>query len=259
MTAAQVPTPADEIKYMVLFGIPGSGKSSIANMLTQGDLFRENTSHIGNDTTGGTQNIITLRGEGWAVTDTVGMAADDVDSPRVETALNQLEDYLRTNRQGFHYIAYVIRRDEIPVKDHKRLFQLFQSCFQDAEENFVLIITHCRDPKWADEKRNELHDIFGQISIIACDFPYDKEAPRTDRQSRKMGRELLVKDLLKLDYKRAQPILSRETPKETLTREKFEKDPSDQKVTRSLKRFISKFHKGSSTSTNRNINTTIKK
>lgn len=258
MTAAQVPAPADDIKYMVLFGIPGSGKSSIANMLTQGDLFRENTSHISNKTTGGTQNIITLRGEGWAVTDTVGMAADDVDSPRVESALNQLEDHLRTNRQGFHYIAYVIRREEIPARDHRRLFQLFQSCFQDAEDNFVLIITHCKDHRWADEKRNELQDIFGNIEIIACDFPYDKEVPRNDRESRKTGREFLVRDLLKLDYKRAQPILSRETPRETQTREKFEKDPSDQKVTRSLKRFISKFHKGSSTST-KGANTTIKK
>ncbi|KAG0009369.1 hypothetical protein BGZ81_003471 [Podila clonocystis] len=256
MTAAQIPTSVEEIKYMVLFGIPGSGKSSIANMLTQGDLFGENTSHIADETTVGTQNIITLRGEGWAVTDTVGMAADDVDSARVENALNQLEEYLRTNRQGFHYIAYVIRRDEIPVRDHKRLFQLFQSCFQDAEDNFVLIITHCTDPKWAEDKRNELKDIFGDIPIIACDFPYVKETPRTDRASRKMGRDMLVTNLLKLPYERAQPILSRETPKETVIREKFEKDPSDQKVTRSLKRFISKFHIGSSTANNRTKTTT---
>ncbi|KAF9012938.1 hypothetical protein BGZ52_006981 [Haplosporangium bisporale] len=258
MTAAQLPTPADDIKYMVLFGIPGAGKSSIANMLTQGDLFGENTSHIANETTAGTQTIITLRGEGWAVTDTVGMAADDVDSPRVENALNQLEEYLRTNRQGFHYIAYVIRREEIPARDHKRLFQLFQSCFQDAEDNFVLIITHCRDPRWADDKRNELQEIFGNLPIIACDFPYAKEAPRDDQASRKIGREMLVRDLLKLPYNRTKPTLSQETPKETLIREKFEKDPSDQKVTRSLKRFISKFHKGSSTSTN-GTNTTVKK
>ncbi|KAG0339542.1 hypothetical protein BG004_006773 [Podila humilis] len=256
-TPAPAPSPAtalapSDVKFMILFGMLGAGKSSIANMLTQGDLFRENTSQISDAATEGTRSIVTLRGEGWAVTDTVGLLEDDEESDGTSArALGQLDEYLRTNRQGFHYLAYVMSCGDIKVRNHKRLFDIFSHYFESTEDNFVVIVTHCKDSKWIKEKQRVLRDIFNETPIIACDFPYDKDTPRNDRPGRKIGREMLVRDLSNLrNQKRVQPLISLETPKEQDLREKFE-GPLNEKSPGGFKKMFGMLRKGSSTKSTR--------
>ncbi|KAF9413148.1 hypothetical protein BGZ94_000818, partial [Podila epigama] len=196
---------AVEDRHLVLFGKAGSGKSTIANILTQGDLFRVNRSPIGVMAAQEPPSIITLRNNGWVVTDTIGMTIDgDEHSPDNE-ALKMLEENLSTYRQGFHYIAYVVRIGDnggIEDYDHRRLWHVFRKYFEEAESNFVLIVTHCGEPGWLDDMRSSLQEIFGTIPYITCDFPFDMNNPRADRDSRKMGLQKLVSELDKLQFDR---------------------------------------------------------
>src|SRR5581483_1305840 len=178
---------------VALFGRAGHGKSSIANMLIQGDINEDNLFKVGDGAKGETINIyssITENTEKYQVFDMVGLGEpsshDDVSH---KEAVKKIRDYFSECNVSLNYIFYVQRKGRITEEDVK-MFKLFKEIFGWAEKNFIIIITHCK-PKWVDDDNNLeiIRKDFGNYPIIPVDFPStdeddDEDTARSNRNIR---------------------------------------------------------------------------
>ncbi|RGB26075.1 hypothetical protein C1646_747036 [Rhizophagus diaphanus] len=106
-------------KICDLFGRTGCGKSSIANMLVQGDIYRNNNKFtIGHGAEGETVRVRSYFTEKYQVFDMVGLG-----------------------EPSSHQKAVKPRKGRITEEDVK-MFKLFKETFKGGEKNFIIIITH---------------------------------------------------------------------------------------------------------------------
>ncbi|CAB4420554.1 unnamed protein product [Rhizophagus irregularis] len=136
-------------KNIVLCGRSGDGKSSIANMLIQGDVYRdsENDFRIGNSAKAVTEYLTAISNEKFVVYDTIGLG----DSTGSDEAIKAIRNFFSLGKIPLNYICYVKRSRSL--EDDVRLFETYRKIFGDGEKNFVIIITHS-GPEWAKEKEN---------------------------------------------------------------------------------------------------------
>ncbi|KAF9105380.1 hypothetical protein BGX27_009653 [Mortierella sp. AM989] len=212
---------------IILVGKTGTGKSSVFNMLVQGDMFKENQVDVSDKAQGVTTDITTGRGFGWAVTDTAGLGecgqGGTISTPE---ALEILGKTLRESRKGFHHIGFVIKKERLSTTEHKELFDMFNALFAGAEKNFVLIVTHCDYKEWLDDNRETIQEVFGTIPVIGCDFRYNKRCHWKDSDDRKENLASFVEDLKKLNTESIQPKLCHESSTDMATKERFEREVS---------------------------------
>ncbi|EXX51653.1 hypothetical protein RirG_260010 [Rhizophagus irregularis DAOM 197198w] len=191
-------------KNIVLCGRSGDGKSSIANMLIQGDVYRdsENDFRIGNSAKAVTEYLTAISNEKFVVYDTIGLG----DSTGSDEAIKAIRNFFSMGKIPLNYICYVKRSRSL--KDDVRLFETYRKIFGDGEKNFVIIITHS-GPEWAKEEENVklIKEQLGNYPVISVDFPCNENEKYTlvDRKQRAESLEHLLNEFSKLEYNGIEP------------------------------------------------------
>ncbi|KAG0318990.1 hypothetical protein BGZ99_005354 [Dissophora globulifera] len=216
------------VQSIILIGKAGSGKSSIANMLSEGDITPQSMCEVGDDAQRVTSNITTVKGRKWTVCDTVGLGDLEGEGKKaVDPALDLLREALIRGKRGFHHIAYVVPLGKLTTTEHKNLYALFKATFAGAEENFVLLITHCPDRRWVDDNMEVIKQIFGDIPVAWCSFPFyafrNSRRQEEDREERMKSLTGLEEQLWKLNRMATVPKLSDKETADDTTKENFEK------------------------------------
>jgi hypothetical protein len=193
----------NRISHVVLCGRTGDGKSSIANMLVQGDIYRdrENLFNIGNAAIGETRELTYARDVRFGVFDLVGLGELPSGGVPHDVAIKNIRNHFSTNGLSLHYICYV-KRNRITEEDI-RLFNIFKKIFKEGEKNFVIIVTHT-GPSWTDDEKNvdETKRNFGDYPVISVDFPsnIDEDYAEIDRKKRATNLQHLLAKLSELNY-----------------------------------------------------------
>ncbi|KAG0318988.1 hypothetical protein BGZ99_005352 [Dissophora globulifera] len=223
-------SPPINNKNIILVGKTGTGKSSVANMLVQGDMYHDNVREVSDRASGMTTSVIKVAGRGWTVTDTVGLGESETGGTVVtKDALQLLENVLKASIQGFHYVGFVVNKNKgrVSTKDHLSLFRMFETIFAGAEDNFVLIFTGCEDERWLAKNKEVIQATFGHtIRTVCCDFQFDKFNPGKHSDDRKDSLVRFVQALCSLDTVSIQPNLCREDTATLAVQQRFEREVS---------------------------------
>ncbi|CAB4420852.1 unnamed protein product [Rhizophagus irregularis] len=171
-------------KYVTLFGCTGCGKSSIANMLVQGDIYRNNNKFtIGHGAEGETVRVRSYFTEKYQVFDMVG--------------LGEPSSHLVSHKK-----AAKTRKGRISEEDVK-MFKLFKETFKGGEKNSIIIITHSK-PGWITDNLEIIRKNFGNYPIISVDFPLTDEDEddiiASDKRKRVQSLQRLEDGLSELKY-----------------------------------------------------------
>src|ERR1043165_2375147 len=133
----------NERKTVVLFGPTGQGKSSIANMLIQGDIHREKNSFVINNGMVGTSSRMFLGiNDGFEVFDTIGIGEATLETferVRHKEAIKKIRDCFSRCQMPLNYICYVKKKGMFTEQD-RRMFNVFKEVFKGGQRNFVIII-----------------------------------------------------------------------------------------------------------------------
>lgn len=202
----------NRITHIVLCGRTGDGKSSIANMLIQGDIYRdrENIFDVGNAALGETRELTYARDVRFGVFDLIGLGELSSGGVPHDVAIKNIRNHFSTNGLPLNYICYVKRSRTTEEDIH--LFGIFKKIFKEGEKNFIIIVTHT-GPSWTDneENVNETKRNFGDYPVISVDFPnnIDEDYAEIDRKKRATNLQHLVAKLTELNYSGNNPeILS---------------------------------------------------
>ncbi|RIA94277.1 hypothetical protein C1645_575783 [Glomus cerebriforme] len=191
---------------VALFGRAGYGKSSIANMLVQRDIYDNNNTFVINDGVRGEPiNIYGYVTESYRVFDTVGLGEPPSHPTSHEEAVKKIRNYFSECQVPLNYIFYVHRKGRITEEDIK-MFKIFKEIFEWGINKFIIIITHT-NPEWVrkPENSNLIRRHFGNYPIIPVDFPFTEEEDEFDtaiRQRNKRAQSLqrLENELSELSY-----------------------------------------------------------
>ncbi|CAI2193547.1 6914_t:CDS:2, partial [Funneliformis geosporum] len=127
---------------ILLFGLTGHGKSSIANMLIQGDIHHDvNKFVINNAAVGESFQIECSINDEFIVYDTVGIGEPETGKVPHKKAVKMIRDYFTTCQLPLNYIAFVKKKGRCTEEECK-MFKLFKEIFEGSENNFIIIITH---------------------------------------------------------------------------------------------------------------------
>ncbi|KAF8974136.1 hypothetical protein BGZ52_009647, partial [Haplosporangium bisporale] len=102
----------------------------------------------------------------------------------VDPAVQLLARVLEEGEHGFHYIAFVVPKGRLSTQENVELFKLFKATFDGAERNFVLVITHCHSESWIIKNRHTINEVYGDIPVVHCDFPFNLETVSEGQQDR---------------------------------------------------------------------------
>lgn len=189
-------------RKIILVGDKGSGKSTLASMLTSGDL--ANTSFALDKAFADPTAVASVHtGRNWTAINVFGL--NDLEGRGVrgaERAIRTLKRALLEARSGCHYLAFVVRKEDVLADgsargtdndgkvedtegDTHRLFKLFCKTFAGAEKHFVVIVTHCEEPRWLVRHAKQVVKAFGTVQVVCCNLAYDPEDSSKDASARK--------------------------------------------------------------------------
>ncbi|CAI2180852.1 6436_t:CDS:2 [Funneliformis geosporum] len=155
-----------EQNSVVLFGLTGTGKSTISNMLIQGDIHDEKNAFKVNDAAVGVSfNINCSSNEKFIVYDTIGVGEPFDGTVPHQKAVNELRNYFSTCQVPLNYIAYVKKKGRITDDDHKQ-FKILKEIFE------------------------------GDYPIIPVDFPWSEDDDESDAVNNGYKRSLSLQHLI---------------------------------------------------------------
>jgi GTP-binding protein EngB required for normal cell division len=111
---------------VLLFGRTGSGKSTIAQMLTDGVLNDHPKFQAGSGAKGETRQVQRCEGRGWYVTDTPGFGEPEGDAVPTTEAGNRLKEFVTKISGTYSHFIYVLRKDRLTKYDAS-LWQFFKA------------------------------------------------------------------------------------------------------------------------------------
>ncbi|GJJ78108.1 hypothetical protein EMPS_10467 [Entomortierella parvispora] len=200
------------LQKIIFVGKTGSGKSTLCNMLVQGDLQKKNAREVSDNAAGVSCDIQLVQGRQWSACDTVGLGELQAKGAGVvDPALELLASALKAGQHGFHYIAFVVQKGRI-AQENAELFDLFKATFVGAESNFVLIFTHCHSAKWIIDNQLTIKSVYGDLPIVHCDFPFNQENIDEGREKRVNSLSELERQLSVIQRSPVVPTLSRVLP-----------------------------------------------
>ncbi|KAG0359698.1 hypothetical protein BG005_000324 [Podila minutissima] len=211
-TASHSPWALSRLRHkIVLVGDKGTGKSTLAAMLTQGDL--ANSAFAPNNTSADSTAVAFVHtGRDWTVVNTYGLHGLEGRGVRgADRAIRALKRALLEARSGCQYLAFVVKAEEIfgngegegryngdchgdgsapgadkvdtTVEEDEDgdtlcLFKLFCKTFAGAERCFVVVVTHCADHTWwLDRHARQVQRYFGVVPVVCCNFECDPKDP----------------------------------------------------------------------------------
>src|SRR4051812_34406863 len=100
---------------IILFGLTGHGKSSIANMLIQGDIYhnRDNSFKINDKVGGASVQLQGCTNDKFIVYDTIGVAETSVGNVPHKKAVKTIRNYFSICETPLNYIAFVVKKGRI--------------------------------------------------------------------------------------------------------------------------------------------------
>lgn len=162
---------------VILFGRTGSGKSTVAHMLTKGslDIPADEFKH-GSNAKGVTRNVRRGQGRGWLVTDTPGFGETEKGTVSTSQAVDILKNFV-SKIGGIHsYYVYVLQKARLDRYDEK-LWEFFTKVFPNATRNFCIIVT-CQEDDFTEEDKTILRNKFkASKKLIYVNF----ESPLDDQ------------------------------------------------------------------------------
>ncbi|CAB5346047.1 hypothetical protein RhiirA5_433357 [Rhizophagus irregularis] len=184
-----------ELINVAFFGYTEDGKSSIANMLYQGDIMRKNAFSVNDDVKTKTVEMNNI----FKVYDMIGLGESIKGKIPHKEAVKEVRNYFSACKELLNYVCYVKKKGRFSDGDIER-FKTFKNIFKDAEENIIIIITHCK-PEWVERNLKTIMENFGNYPIIAVDFPYDENDNKNHQEKRKQSLQHLFDKLELLNYK----------------------------------------------------------
>lgn len=155
---------------LITLGITGSGKSTLTNMLIEGDIDLDNKFKINNGLKGSTSDIKTYENFKYIVTDTIGFLEDENGTIKTEDAFNKTWNFLLNTLDSYNYYVYIIKAGRI-LKDEHKIFNFYKEIFAGCEDNFLLIISGGNN-LWLEQNKEHLQNIYGNnINFLCLDFP----------------------------------------------------------------------------------------
>ena len=179
---------------VILFGRTGSGKSTIAQMLTVGRLdpnyngkFKASSS-----ARGVTSDIYREEGRGWHVTDTPGFGEAKEGTVSTKDATEKLKSFVIGTCGIYSHFLYVVKKGRMNVYD-TRLWQFFTKVFAQAEANFSVVVTGCtRDQLTIDDMEHLRKTFPGCNNLFFVNFlPIASENPELEKDNEEVRGESL--------------------------------------------------------------------
>ncbi|CAI2166220.1 10605_t:CDS:2 [Funneliformis geosporum] len=162
------------VTSIILFGLPGHGKSSIANMLIQGDIYHEGNAFEINDSMQSVSATIKSKtNKEFIVYDTIGISETYFGNVPHKEAIQMTRDYFSKCEDSLNYVIYVKKKSRFSEEDHN-MFKLFKEIFMGNEKNFLIIITES-DQDWVNNNMTILRKHFENYPIIPVDFPCSED------------------------------------------------------------------------------------
>jgi GTP-binding protein EngB required for normal cell division len=183
---------------VLIFGRTGSGKSTIAQMLTDGELNDHPKFQAGSGAKGETRQVQRCEGRGWYVTDTPGFGEPEGGAVPTTEAANRLKAFVTKVSGTYSHFIYVLRKDRLNKYDAS-LWQFFKAAFEGAETNFTVVVTNCDEgfPE-ADENRVRKTltgcERFFHVSFPPLDLK-DAMQEEENREVRQLSLQRLEKNL----------------------------------------------------------------
>ena len=175
-----------EKKTLVLFGITGCGKSTIANCLLKQSADITSIEHGGFNVTdsasSGTHKFEMLSNERFNIIDTIGFGSMEFNASFI---LGEMRSVLAAVDNKVDHILFVIEKGHI----HNETYELIRHFQQDvlrnkSEHNSALIVNKCIPPGWLDkpEQRDNhwLQLILQSVGHSAHEFELKMDDPRDD-------------------------------------------------------------------------------
>ncbi|KAG0001318.1 hypothetical protein BGZ79_004802 [Entomortierella chlamydospora] len=200
---------------LVLAGKNCSGKSTIANMLVQGNMFSKNRIEL-HGCKSHKLHVDVVDGRQWSVCDITGLGFLKSNKTEDEiVAQRMLSQVSREGgkEKGFNIVAFVIKKDEVARKEEHTimLWESFKSLFEGVERNFVIIITHFDDSlpdQWIRENKRMLQQIYGdKVPFIACDFKFLLVDPSMQHKDREEALKVFEAELKRYSKSPLEPGL----------------------------------------------------
>src|SRR5438128_1923881 len=208
---------------VIFFGRSGEGKSTLANMLIQPDLYFENNSfRISDGAIGETSKITFAHNKTFIVYDTIGLCETSKGNVSNKNALREIKNYFSKVHDPLNFICYVIKKGRL-TQEHKVTFNVFKEIFAGGETNFAIVITNC-ETDWVQENIVNIREYFGNSPIIGVDFPISNSSNETkqhfERTTRHDNRKRLISFFIdnhfkgvKLDILEYAPLLEKRLEK----------------------------------------------
>jgi GTP-binding protein EngB required for normal cell division len=154
---------------VILFGRTGSGKSTIAQMLTRGRLDSGSIFKASSSAKGVTSKIVRDEGRGWHVTDTPGFGEAKGGTVTTKEATDIIKHFVIKICGSYSHYIYALKRGRLDVYDEK-LWNFFNKVFAEAETNFSVVVTGC-DKRVSAEDESRLQNTFkGCKNFFFVDF-----------------------------------------------------------------------------------------
>ncbi|KAG0306238.1 hypothetical protein BGZ98_002746 [Dissophora globulifera] len=105
----------------------GTGKSFLTNMLVQGDLYTKKIREVSDRAASVTAEVKVMDGRNGTACNTVGHdEMQDKGDQSLEPDMRLLVRVMEEGQLRFYYIAYVVKKERLQIKEHHELFKLFK-------------------------------------------------------------------------------------------------------------------------------------
>ena len=204
-----IPAEGNSVRNILIIGITGSGKSALANALTDTEQFRESSSSSSITKSFKESDIFEWKGKKYRVIDNIGFG--DTNNMSEEEILLKIGEGIHSSKEGLNQILFIFKDRFSP--EHVKVFNMFKDFVDEAGiARFITVIRtnfgNFQEEDKCEEDKNallsqspELREIIGScnnvIHVDNPEIPIIKEKDKGRVRERKEERIRANKELRK--------------------------------------------------------------